>query len=131
LNCDWDSELDLGTIVLNMSSDDPIGGSTKYRQDAPREKAMSSNEAIVDGTLKADGTLELDRRPDVSPGRVTVVLRARYDAPTSSQDWWAFMQEARRRMEDAGCQFMDDAEVNSHVDLLRAEDGIDEILKQG
>jgi hypothetical protein len=36
---------------------------------------MSLNEVVVEGTLKPDGTLELDRKPNLSPGRVTVLLR--------------------------------------------------------
>jgi hypothetical protein len=40
---------------------------------------MSLTETIVQGTLKPDGTLELDRKPDLPPGRVTVVLRQAAD----------------------------------------------------
>src|SRR5688572_21471519 len=36
---------------------------------------MSLNETVIEGTLKPDGTLELDEKPKLSPGRVTVVLR--------------------------------------------------------
>lgn len=33
-------------------------------------------------------------------------------------------------MEDAGCHFMSDAEVQSHIDWLRESDQIDELLGQ-
>ncbi len=36
---------------------------------------MSLSEDVIEGTLKPDGTLELDQKPTLSPGRVTVVLR--------------------------------------------------------
>jgi hypothetical protein len=36
---------------------------------------MSLTEIVVEGTLNPDGTLELDQKPNLSPGRVTVVLR--------------------------------------------------------
>ena len=36
---------------------------------------MILQEAVVDGTLKPDGTLELDQKPNLSPGRVKVVLQ--------------------------------------------------------
>jgi hypothetical protein len=36
---------------------------------------MSFTEVVVEGTLKPDGTLELDRKPNLAPGRVRVVLR--------------------------------------------------------
>ena len=35
---------------------------------------MSLIEAVVEGTLKPDGTLELDEKPKLPPGRVKVVL---------------------------------------------------------
>lgn len=36
---------------------------------------MSAGEIEVAGTLRADGTLQLDEKPNLAPGRVTVVLR--------------------------------------------------------
>jgi len=33
---------------------------------------MSVTETVIEGTLKPDGTLELDQKPNLSPGRVTV-----------------------------------------------------------
>ncbi len=35
---------------------------------------MSLNTVIIAGTLKADGTLELDERPALAPGRVQVAI---------------------------------------------------------
>lgn len=36
---------------------------------------MSPSEIVVEGTLNPDGTLALDKRPDLPPGRVTVRLQ--------------------------------------------------------
>src|SRR5437899_4099893 len=36
---------------------------------------MPVTEVVVQGTLKPDGTLQLDEKPNLAPGRVTVVLR--------------------------------------------------------
>jgi hypothetical protein len=36
---------------------------------------MSSVEVNLEGTLKADGTLELDHKPGLTPGRVLVTVR--------------------------------------------------------
>ena len=33
---------------------------------------MSVTETVIEGTLKPDGTLELDQKPNLSPGRVQV-----------------------------------------------------------
>jgi hypothetical protein len=36
---------------------------------------MSLPEIVIEGTLKPDGTLELDQKPSLSPGRVKVILQ--------------------------------------------------------
>ena len=36
---------------------------------------MALTEAVIEGTLKEDGTLELDGKPNLSPGRVLVVVQ--------------------------------------------------------
>ena len=36
---------------------------------------MSLSENVIEGTLKPDGTLELDEKPSLPPGRVTVILQ--------------------------------------------------------
>jgi hypothetical protein len=36
---------------------------------------MSLTEVVIEGTLKPDGTLELDQKPSLSPGRVRVILQ--------------------------------------------------------
>jgi hypothetical protein len=36
---------------------------------------MSLSEIVVEATLKPDGTLELDQKPNLSPGRVQVTVK--------------------------------------------------------
>ena len=36
---------------------------------------MGLTEPVIEGTLKPDGTLELDRKPTLSPGRVLVIVQ--------------------------------------------------------
>ena len=36
---------------------------------------MSLTETVIEGTLKPDGTLELDHKPNLPPGRVTVRMQ--------------------------------------------------------
>jgi hypothetical protein len=92
---------------------------------------MSPTEIIVKGTLNPDGTLQLDERPALSPGRVTVVLRQEVEAtPSAGEGWWSFMQSARKKMEEAGCRFMDDKELQAHVEWLREGDHIDDLLRE-
>ncbi len=91
---------------------------------------MSLQEIVVAGTLKPDGTLELDRKPDLPPGRVTVVLRQESEAAPPQEDWWQFMQRTRRELEAAGHPFMNEEEVNAHIEWLREGDQIDDLLRQ-
>lgn len=91
---------------------------------------MSLQEVVIEGTLKPDGTLELDQRPNLAPGRVTVVLRQEKASATSRAGWWAYMQEARKKMEEAGCRFMDEKEVQAHIEWLREGDPIDDMLQK-
>ena len=37
---------------------------------------MSATEVVLEGTLHADGTLQLDQKPSLPPGRVTVILQS-------------------------------------------------------
>ncbi|HEY7326208.1 MAG TPA: hypothetical protein VH592_01105 [Gemmataceae bacterium] len=90
-----------------------------------------SREIIVEGTLKPDGTLELDQKPNLSPGRVQVVLRQPdQTSPPLQEDWFQFMQNARKKMEEAGCHFMDEREMQSHIEWLREGDRIDDMLRE-
>lgn len=72
---------------------------------------MSLTETVIEGTLQPDGTLVLDQRPNLSPGRVQVVLRQKAEPTPPQESWWQFMQNARKKMEEAGCRFMDEKEM--------------------
>jgi hypothetical protein len=82
---------------------------------------MSLHEVVVEGTLKPDGTLQLDQKPSLPPGRVTVVLRQESGASPPQEDWWQFMQRTRRELEAAGSDFMNDQEVTAHIEWLRED----------
>lgn len=92
---------------------------------------MNLIETTVEGTLQPDGTLVLDAKPNLSPGRVTVVLRqVALITPPPDEDWFQFLLAARKRTEDAGCHFMDDEELKTHLDWLREGDQIDDLLRE-
>jgi hypothetical protein len=46
------------------------------------------------------------------------------------EDWWQFMQNARKKMEEAGCHFMDEKEMQAHIEWLREGDRVDELLRE-
>lgn len=91
---------------------------------------MTATEIVVGGTLRPDGTLELDEKLALPPGRVTVTLRPS-PQPTAGGSWWQAMQDARKAMAAAGCPVMDDREMQAHIDWLREEDRVDELLREG
>jgi hypothetical protein len=92
---------------------------------------MSRSEVILEGTLKPDGTLELDQKPSLSPGRVTVVLRPVSQPISPQEDWFQHLQRIRAEREASGYPFMSEEETNAHIEWLREGDRIDDLLRQG
>jgi hypothetical protein len=97
----------------------------------PGATIMSLHEVVINGTLKPDGTLQLDQKPGLPPGRVTVVLRQQSEAsPPPRENWWQFMQRTRRELQATGSHFMNEKEVTAHIEWLREADHIDELLRE-
>jgi hypothetical protein len=92
---------------------------------------MGLQEVVVAGTLKPDGTLELDQKPTLPPGRVTVVLRQESEAaPLPQKDWWQYLQRIRAEREASGYPFMNEEEMNAYIEWLREGDRFDELLRE-
>jgi hypothetical protein len=92
---------------------------------------MGPGEIIVQGTIRPDGSLELDQDPGLPAGRVTVVLRQESEATTPSEGWWPSMQRVRSEREAAGYQFLNEWEMQMHLNWLREdEDRIDRIYRE-
>ena len=51
-----------------------------------------SEQVILQATLKSDGTLELDEKPNLSPGRVRLTLEP-LTPPTRPDRFWAMMEQ--------------------------------------
>jgi hypothetical protein len=84
---------------------------------------MDIQEIMVAGTIKSDGTLELDQKPNLAPGRVTVVLRQEAEAaPPIEEGWWPYMQRVRAEREAAGYHFMNEMEMAAHMEWLHDDD---------
>jgi hypothetical protein len=91
---------------------------------------MSLGEVVLGGTLKPDGTVELDQKPNLAPGRVQVVLRPAEEPTATQEGWWPYMQRRRRELEESGAKFMNEAEMNAHIEWLREGDRFDDLLRQ-
>jgi hypothetical protein len=48
---------------------------------------MSLTEAVIEGTLQADGTLVLDEKPNLPPGRVQVIVQPLPELPKDDPFW--------------------------------------------
>ncbi len=91
---------------------------------------MNLTENVIEGTLQADGTLVLDEKPNLPPGRVTVVLRAGSEPSPLKEDWFQCLQRIRADREAADYPFMNEQETNAHIEWLREGDRIDDLLHE-
>jgi hypothetical protein len=91
---------------------------------------LSRTEVIIQATLNPDGTLELDHKPDLPPGRVTVVL-CQESPPPTQEGWWPYLQRVRAEREASGYHFMNEVEMTAHLQWLRdEEENIDRIYRE-
>src|SRR4029078_7304408 len=79
--------------------------SRRWRKQAAWEgQAMTYTEVVGEGTLKPDGTLELDQKPNLAPGRVQVVLRQEAVADLAGRppgDWRQLILETAGQWQGA------------------------------
>ncbi len=76
-----------------------------------------------------DGTLELDSKPKLPPGRVIVVLQQNTAPSAPAENWLQSLLRIRARREAEGYEFMDEKETEAHLEWLREEDRIDDLLR--
>ena len=91
---------------------------------------MSLHEVTIEGVLHADGTLRLDEKPGLAPGRVTVVLRRAEEAEPVRENWLQCLEGIRAKREAEGYPFMNEQETAAHVEWLREGDRIDDLLRE-
>ncbi len=91
---------------------------------------MSLHEVMIEGVLQPDGTLQLDEKPNLAPGRVTVVLRREEEAKPPSENWLQCLQGIRAKREAEGYPFMNEQETAAHMEWLREGDRIDDLLRE-
>ena len=65
---------------------------------------MSLDEVIIEGTLKPDGTLDLDQKPGLSPGRVRVILQPASANPPRQRGLADVIDEIRQGQQARGFQ---------------------------
>ena len=84
---------------------------------------MSLTEVVVEGTLKPDGTLELDQKPSLSSGRVKVILQPAQAGTPPKRGLTDVIDEIRRSQQARGFQGRSAQEIEAG---LREGEGEDE-----
>jgi hypothetical protein len=73
------------------------------------------------GTVRSDGTLELDHKVSVPPGRVKVRVESVETLVTPRETLIEFVQRSRRELEAAGHQFRPRDEIDAELEGMRNE----------
>ncbi len=97
--------------------------------------ALFRNECHMDsitiqGVVRPDGSLELPLLPALPSGPVEVTVRPLAGSPPTQENWWEYLQRARRELEEAGHQFRSNEEIDEYLRELRSSDRIDEIYRE-
>jgi hypothetical protein len=85
----------------------------------------------VEGTLREDGTLVLDHKPELPPGRVRVMLQFVGELPAIKETLWQFMQRARAELEASGHRFRSQEDIDAEIEDIRSGDErLEEVYRQ-
>ena len=90
---------------------------------------MGLPSAVVEGMLRADGTLELDQKPDLPPGRVTVKMQSISVLP-QGDPFFGLLQQIWTTREQAGLIAATVEEVETQRRRFR-EESADEVSMAG
>lgn len=73
------------------------------------------------GTVRTDGTLDLDQRVTMAAGRVKVRVESVEPQAQAAQGLVEFVQGLRQQMTDAGHKFRTKDEIDAEMEALRNE----------
>jgi hypothetical protein len=85
------------------------------------EVVMNASQILVGGTLKADGTLELDEKPTLPPGRVEVLISSQ-SSGNRAETWWEFLQRSRAELLAQGLTFRTKEDIDADQSRHRSQD---------
>jgi hypothetical protein len=81
---------------------------------------MQPQSVVVRGTLKPDGTLELDEKPNLRPGTVRVVIEV-VEGQTGP-GWWEVLEKIWKDQEARGYKGKSREEIDADIAADRAEE---------
>jgi hypothetical protein len=82
---------------------------------------MATTSLEVLGTVHADGTLELDQKLTVPPGRVKVRVESVEPTARPTETLVEYVDRTRRELEAAGHRFRTKEEIDAEIEELRNE----------
>ncbi len=82
---------------------------------------MISSQTVVNGTLKPDGTVELDEKPGISPGRVRVTLQPMPEPTQAGRGWWEVLEQIWKDQKARGFKGRGKEQVDADIQELRDE----------
>jgi hypothetical protein len=81
---------------------------------------MNTTQIVVEGTVKPDGTLELDGNPTLPPGRVQVTLTPVPEAG-AKEDVWTVLERIWAERKARGMSPRSRQEIDAEINALRDE----------
>jgi hypothetical protein len=82
---------------------------------------MIQPKVVVGGTLKPDGTLELDEKPTLPAGRVQVTLMREAPAEAPKEDVLTVLERIWKEREARGMKGRSKEEIDAEVSAMRRE----------
>lgn len=81
---------------------------------------MTADTVEIQGTLREDGTLVLDQKPNLPPGRVKVMVKSIVDYKQT--DIWQFFQRMDAERKVKGVASRDPEETDAYLAGMRDDD---------
>jgi hypothetical protein len=83
---------------------------------------MSPIQVVIQGTLHPDGTLELDEKPNLPPGKVQVMLQPVQEPGPTGPGWWDALQKIWKEQDARGFKRRSREEIDAQIAAERAEE---------
>jgi hypothetical protein len=92
---------------------------------------MNGAEIVVHGSVKSDGSLELDEKLQLPAGRVQVTVQPVIEPTAPKENWWDYLQRARAEIEASGAKFRTAEEIEAeHEDFRSGDERIENLYKE-
>jgi hypothetical protein len=95
-------------------------GPAEKRHTKPETRSVSATHVVVEGTLKPDGSLELDSKLDLPPGRVQLIVQPLPELP-KDDPFWQMMDGIWAAQKARGHVPRTKEEIDAEIRVMREE----------